>query len=406
MKRIVLITGLLLVITFTGQSQVKIGNASGNVDPYPFSLLELDATDRGVRLPQVTATQATALETYLTDSQTPPAEKDRAVGLLVYNLDTKKLLLWDINGSWQNLSDRAACVNVSSISISGATTYTEYGSDLVLTATSDAPAASEPFYTWYKDTEPIATGKTFTIQRNDLTPRWSGKYSVEVLTCVSGALATLKSAEVEVNIQKQATLSVTTVTQTLAVNNPLQTATFEVTAPNVPKLFVVSDADRIFNKVESVVSSSPNKHIVTISVKPSMITNSNRIIQFRFYDTDNGNPSELCTITQPATADIVDLGSYFLYNYNMTKPFDEAVNFCRSLVWNGKRASLPTMELKKSNPSLLLTLLDVVDTNYWVIDKSYSVPAWARRNASNGIETNPSVPANNELYALRCIMPK
>ena len=91
-KKKMLSTLAVLAILFT--LPVKAQTNIGNLDPpTQFSILELNASNKGLRLPQLTTTQRTSIS----DEWKVKPEADKLEGLVVYNYNTHCIEFW--NGS-------------------------------------------------------------------------------------------------------------------------------------------------------------------------------------------------------------------------------------------------------------------------------------------------------------------
>jgi hypothetical protein len=287
------------------------------------------------------------------------------------------------------LPEDVLCVNATAISIQAnqTTAFTEYGSDLVLTANATgASTNANAFYTWYKDTEPVAVGKVFTVKAADLSTKWAGKYTVDVLTCPSGAgvVGNLTSAGETVVIHPKEGIVITSPVSPGAniPGNP-QDFTFTVTAPSQPQVFLVLDTARIYSQ-SAVTNTSGNSYTVTVTVRPVINPGgANKELTLRMIDVQ-GNLSAPVTISRaPMTGTVA--GSYILYAKPDDAPFLEAVNYCRSLTWNGSRATLLSMEVLNKNKAAFSANNNRLPAgNYWATDKTYTGPVLLTVSYSGG----------------------
>jgi len=79
----------MLCIPFTASAQVTIGSGAA---PHSFSVLELISNQAGLRLPQMTTAQRTAM----TNTAEFQAEaQDAALGLKIFNIETRCVDVWN-----------------------------------------------------------------------------------------------------------------------------------------------------------------------------------------------------------------------------------------------------------------------------------------------------------------------
>jgi hypothetical protein len=411
--RTLVIILLWLTFAFPAQSQVKIGDIT--TDPQPFSLLEIESVTGGVRLPQLTGTQANALKAYLTASTTPQTEKDRAQGLLIYNTDAKKLEMW--NGktkNWKHPDNVTDCVNAKSIAITApVTVFTEYdaSNDLVLTAgISGASPNAEPLYTWYRNDEPIATGPVLTVKKEGLTKKWEGSYTVDVLTCSFNAVGNLTSAPVNITVnQKYPIIPNSSTTGISADNNNRVSVTghnIEFTLPVYQYLLQRNPGRSIEIYNEQNVAANRYQfvtlhHTAGISAAPFSL----------IYLDEMGNRLQSSPVNVPVINDFSNFTrtSVTLNGeaYTLYKPVSESlstcVDVCRNLFFDHPRASLLSRAfLEKYAAYLSPSIIPAGD--YWLLDKTFT-PVKGTVSYPSGNFTLTTSDATSGNFSVRCIQP-
>lgn len=169
-----------LLYVLTASAQVKIGATTA---PHPFSALELESIEKGVRMPQM----STINKTNLTSKILANPNKALAGGLVLYNSIDDTMEMWqEFSEKWIALPSNLQCTAPTSISISAisATTILEYSKDLKLEAIATGESANAAlYYEWYKDDVQIGRGKTFTVEADRLTYTYAGQYTVKVISC-------------------------------------------------------------------------------------------------------------------------------------------------------------------------------------------------------------------------------
>lgn len=400
MRKIYIILSILLTISLTARSQVKVGNTTA---PASFSVLEVESNAGGVRLPQFDVTAAAAVKTYLLTATV--SERDEARGLLIYNTTNNRIEMWsDVEQDWIPLrSGPPNCVNVAALTIStpNGDSFTEYGAtDLVLTANATgASVNADIFYTWYHNGNPVGIGSSFIVPKEELSDKWAGNYTVEAISCLIDVMGTIISSPQTITINKEGSITAATTAVTVdylgltpaVFNMTLTNAT--ITAANV---FILNDPDRMY-KNHSVSGGT-----ITFDVNKSGNRNT-RSLTFKII-SDSGVESPVCTIKQDATQGTA-VGNYFIYNVALATPstYTEAVDVCRKLTWISPRASIISEEtLDEIKGSLTNAILS--DGSYWLQGKSSSEPILGTLTYPYTLTTIDTEPATST-QTVRCIAP-
>ena len=184
-------TAVLLVVALFSSSlkaQVNIGSTN---PPQPFSVLELTAKDRGLRLPLLSTNERDAITT-------PEFKgKERAKGLMIFNTDTKCVNVW--NGTdWIEQCAEPPCVAPAAPGAMTVTAATLVLSDSVVklngTFTASVPAVTgATSYTWTLPTGLSAASLTTTSPSITITGTTNGLYDAGTIS-VTANTTSCKSA--------------------------------------------------------------------------------------------------------------------------------------------------------------------------------------------------------------------
>ena len=415
MKYIYIFTTIFF-ISLTVNGQVKIGN---NTAPEAFSPLEIDAlkesetpaTGRmigGLRLPQWTDATALSMVSTLTTNAT------ESKGLLIYNTDKQYIQMW--NGTaWIPLPSNS-CTAVQSLTLSAnQTTIDEYGTeDLVLTATPDAgeSANADIVYRWTLDTHPIegATGKTYTVKKENLSAAHSGTYQVTSYSCgYTGTIKDVVSNSLAITVTpKVYSISVSPVSPNVTADSEDISFTCTVSNFEPVNLMIVEDPEHMYDNVFAVLKASDTQYNAVLDYKKNESNRSPRQMKFRILDA-KGNASDIITLTQDAyvpAGDDRQVGTYFLYGESTNQTAADAMEHCRGKVWTApKRTSLMSVDFLNENKAELESTPSIVpDGNYWLMDGSPVMYTISYPGGSLTLAPTPGESASN-LHTTRCIAP-
>ena len=421
MKRIYILLVLFATVGIA-KSQIKIGDTT---PPESFSILEIDSKKAGdpssrpvggLRLPQLESTQLESLKTYFENVSTPASEKEAALGLLVYNTQSRYIEMW--NGTkWVALPSND-CIAITTLTLSANhSTIDEYGTeDLVLTAIPDAGVSgnADIVYRWTLNSVPIegATEKTLTIKKEDLSRKYSGTYEVTAYSCMFSGIVNVQSATTNVTVTpKNSSLSISpTSLSVFAILNGYS-PDFNVTTQNteVKDVIIISDPEHMYPGVFDATQMDPTSSIFKFTI-PDSYNRDSRTIIFKVVD-DKGNESEECTITQDGNNELglgEQVGDYFLYSDdNITRNVSQALNHCRGLVWTGsKRTSLISYDFLNDNSSAFETDQTLMpQANYWMWYNGTVTMVNVAYNGAGGTMVLTPAPgtAETNTYNVRCM---
>lgn len=208
MKYIYIIIFLFLSIQINAQITVNSG-----ISPESFSTVQVEGSDKGVRLPRMTSTAMTNLKTSLT--ATPD---ERAIGLVVYNETDNKIQFWD-GSDWSSLTST-------------------FGVDNGLTLTGTTPKAMELGGTLTSNTE--IDQKTFNLDFKH-TASSTGDFSINNSTIKDGVVG-FNTTDYKVNATDL--IIGTTSTVMNASELTVNTKSGSVTTPEV---FTINDTGTTIN---------------------------------------------------------------------------------------------------------------------------------------------------------------
>lgn len=412
---------IIAFLTFAGtaNAQIKIGNTTA---PEKFSVLEIDAlktgeptTDGriigGLRLPQWDDAKAVSMVTELT------AKSPSSDGLLIYNKDKSHIQMW--NGTaWIPLPQKG-CTSVQTLTLAAnQVTFSEYGpDDLVLTATPDANVSgnADIVYRWTLNSNPIegATGKTYTVKKENLSAAHSGTYQVTAYSCgFTGTISDVNSNILNVTVTPK-TYSMSLAPASQSVNSGANTLNFTCTAVNyVPtELVAVDDPERVYTAAYTITPSGVNQYKIQTSIPANRGNRSGYSIKFKLVD-DKGNESNVVTVTQAAYTfsgsgyDDAKVVAHFVYGAPDNNAND-AVEYCRSRVWSSpKRASLMSVDFLNENKDALETAPGIIAPgNYWVLETG--IPTMVNVSYPSGVlvVTPQSGEPETNTHIVRCIAP-
>jgi uncharacterized protein (TIGR02145 family) len=202
MKKIFFLMLTLLIMSATSMNaQVTIG---ADKDPESFSVLELIGSGtRGLRLPQVNATQRSTLTKQLT--LLGDDKKEEAMGLMIFNTTSNCTETWN-GSSW--ISACAGPIASAQIAgpISGRTGYYMFSYQTITLTATGSGGSTPTAYQWYRNNVLVsgATNSTYVFAPAE-TANERENYTFYCL--ISNNYSTIKSNELSVIVEK-ATLGV------------------------------------------------------------------------------------------------------------------------------------------------------------------------------------------------------
>jgi hypothetical protein len=416
MKKGIFLIPAILLVSSLSYGQIKIGGNPASA-PNPKSLLEVDGTGgKGMRLPQLDATEIAALKSSITAGTAQ--EKSDAKGLLIYDTSARLIKYWSGNTTdflplFQPIT---TCIAPTSVAITpaGPLTMTRYSTDLELTAIpSGGSANADVYYEWYKNDQVITdsgNGAVLVVKQSNLGEPYTGTYKVEARACGS---APVQSNAVNLTINSPYSLIINTVLPTVNGNNPTvsdRSVLIDVTDGCIPvDILILEDKDRMYKSHSSFEFITPTQYRLTFELYPS--ARNTREMKFLVLDTDY-EYSSVYTITENGDPDKIPdpSGTVTYHVFNdlvnpvLTMNYADAFNYCRTLTWISPRASLLNEEAISTEGGNFTQATLPADT-YWLWGKSQSEPAtvsvsWSLGSASFDVNRSAN-PA--ETHRVKCV---
>jgi len=166
-------------------SQVLMGDPEYNTLPQEYSILELDSNgNKGLRLPQLTGDQLTAMAPQLL------ASGAEAKGITVFDMDRACVMVWD-GAQWMGLCGGLYAAAIA-INVSPGDWKVRVGGTFSLSITVTG-LPGQLAYQWYKDNVEIAgaTASTYTKSNAALTDE--GDYSCKVIGYTAVLTTTIRA---------------------------------------------------------------------------------------------------------------------------------------------------------------------------------------------------------------------